>query len=600
MTELKQILHRMRSESFSIFSLNGNIENRYFIIALILIIAYIMIFAVTGNMRIHDNMDSNVVWAKMFFEGQRFAAFLNGENHLPREGLSNFLHLKFSHHLFIVFGYKWGIIVCKFLMALTAFGGMFALLKKHFLTDKDQELAAFGAALGFALLPFWSFTWMLAGLPFMMYALLNIRQGSANRSDWVILIVLSFLGTLILTGIFLLIVFSALLVVDIVKKNRAFAVRLFLALAVTSLAYSAANYQLFSKFFMDKSFTSVRLEFSAGALWETCISRFFNGLLDGHYRHAASLHKYLILPLVLLTFFIKLYDKVRSLSFFKKEHVNVKLSKVYWLLLLYIILSSVFYGFEWYKEFKSFFGAITRVLPVNWYRVVFLNAVFWYILFFLSLSFLIKRLKVFKSAAVIVVAVQIVIAFAHHESLYQHIDNHPIANFEGFYAEKQFEKIKRFIGKDPWEYRTASLGIYPAVAQYNGMYTIDGYSVNYPLEYKHKFRKIIDKELKKDKKHKSYFTQRGVRCYLFVSQLPYRNSMYLEHYFSGNNKEIVEPSLNYKLLRQMNVQYLLSAVKIKKPTKTRLLKKFSDPESIWDIYLYEVKDTKEKDQGQIR
>lgn len=42
-----------------------------------------------------------------------------------------------------------------------------------------------------------------------------------------------------------------------------------------------------------------------------------------------------------------------------------------------------------------------------------------------------------------------------------------------------------------------SVGIYPAAAAYNGFHCLDGYSNNYPLEYKHAFRQIMEGELDK-------------------------------------------------------------------------------------------------------
>ena len=57
----------------------------------------------------------------------------------------------------------------------------------------------------------------------------------------------------------------------------------------------------------------------------------------------------------------------------------------------------------------------------------------------------------------------------------------------------------------------ASIGIHPAISQYNGFYTLDTYNNFYPLSYKHQFRKIIEKELAKNKTIRNYFDQWGGR-----------------------------------------------------------------------------------------
>ena len=51
----------------------------------------------------------------------------------------------------------------------------------------------------------------------------------------------------------------------------------------------------------------------------------------------------------------------------------------------------------------------------------------------------------------------------------------------------------------------------------HGFYTVDGYSNNYPLEYKHRFREVIAPEIEKNEEVRVYFDTWGNRCYLFNS-----------------------------------------------------------------------------------
>ena len=59
------------------------------------------------------------------------------------------------------------------------------------------------------------------------------------------------------------------------------------------------------------------------------------------------------------------------------------------------------------------------------------------------------------------------------------------------------QEIDDAIGRDKSTYRVAHLGISPAPALMHGFYTVDGYSNNYPLEYKHRFRKLLHRRLRK-------------------------------------------------------------------------------------------------------
>ena len=54
------------------------------------------------------------------------------------------------------------------------------------------------------------------------------------------------------------------------------------------------------------------------------------------------------------------------------------------------------------------------------------------------------------------------------------------------------------------------------IAVMNNIATIDGYHNVYPLKYKDTFRRIIKRELEKDKTIKTYYDNYGSRVYAFV------------------------------------------------------------------------------------
>ena len=96
---------------------------------------------------------------------------------------------------------------------------------------------------------------------------------------------------------------------------------------------------------------------------------------------------------------------------------------------------------------------------------------------------------------------------------------HHTPTFQEFYAEEHFKKSTNISGCRKAAYRVASIGLHPAIAQYNGFYTLDTYNNYYPLEYKHQFRKIIAAELDKKRTLRRYFDEWGGRCYIFVDEL---------------------------------------------------------------------------------
>ena len=154
-----------------------------------------------------------------------------------------------------------------------------------------------------------------------------------------------------------------------------------------------------------------------------------------------------------------------------------------------------------------------------------------------------------------------------------------------FYDVELFSEIKEHIGLPQDEYRVASIGLHPAIAQYNGFYTLDSYNNFYPLTYKYQFRKIIEKELAKNKEIRTYFDEWGGRCYLFTAELG-------KHYMfkKSSKKKLKTIQLQTDVFKEMGGRYIFSAVPIinEDENKLRLEKEFTTKKSVWKIYLYRV------------
>ncbi len=84
--------------------------------------------------------------------------------------------------------------------------------------------------------------------------------------------------------------------------------------------------------------------------------------------------------------------------------------------------------------------------------------------------------------------------------------------FKGYYDYENYNYIKSLVGDS----RTMSIGLDPMVAVMNDISAIDGYHTLYPLSYKIKFRKIIEKQLDYYPKTKKYYDDWGGRVYTFV------------------------------------------------------------------------------------
>ena len=85
--------------------------------------------------------------------------------------------------------------------------------------------------------------------------------------------------------------------------------------------------------------------------------------------------------------------------------------------------------------------------------------------------------------------------------------------FDLYYKFDNYSFIKKYIKNS----RVMSVGLDPMIAIMNNIKVIDGYHNVYPLSYKIKFRKIIEKELEKNSVLRDYYDAWGNRVYAFYS-----------------------------------------------------------------------------------
>ena len=112
--------------------------------------------------------------------------------------------------------------------------------------------------------------------------------------------------------------------------------------------------------------------------------------------------------------------------------------------------------------------------------------------------------------------------------------------FDNYYKFEDYAFIKNIVEDS----RVMSIGLDPMIAVMNNIRVIDGYHTIYPLNYKIKFRKIIEKELTKNIKLKNYYDNWGSRVYAF--------------YNDENNI-----MLNFQAAKTLDADYVISRFPIK-------------------------------------
>ncbi|MBF0574952.1 DUF6044 family protein [Dysgonomonas sp. GY617] len=551
-------------------------ERNLILFSLVLITLVFLPYVYLGedvHLRLHDNMDSNIVWVKIILESGGFflspAAIveqvMNGIPHSCVWGTYDLSLLFFDF-----FGIFWGYVFNKYLMALIGFLGMFLLLKKHFLSDTTPSFIPIGVAVLFSLLPFWSFMASISGLPIVLYAFMNLRNREVNVTNWLILVLYGFYSSLVLVGFFLFIVLTFLWIADLVrtkKINYPFSFGIIFLLII----YIISHLPLFWSFFYDSGFVSQRVELKTGQAGFMTVFRRL--LLHGDEtlgsNHAISLQTYFLIPAIVIAFFFMLKNKVPNRKFLG--------------LVIYIVVSSAWFAYlGWDSALKE---KLMLIFPLDIRRFNWLQPLCWYLLFGISLSYI---YSLFKNKVIATVLIMIVFIFQFIFLLkYQEYNLYENKNysFRKYYAEAQFKEIGEFIGKNKEDYRIISVGIEPAISQFNGFYTLDGYFPNYPLSYKHQFGKVIEPELKKNMGLYNFFHNWGSKCYAFCSVLYYP----MQDLISG--EPVIEHlDFDYGALKEMGGEYIISSreINVENNREIRLESTFEHEDSYWKLYLYKV------------
>jgi len=552
--------------------------NKFYIIAaLAIIFLYLSPLYILGqdaHVLILDNVDGAVASVKILAEsglifGPMDSVVPQIMNGLPRNTFGTEFNLQvWLYHFLPPFT---AYVSNLTLIHLVAFAGMWLLLKRHVLTEKRHEYIAVGVALAFALLPFWPHGGLsVAGLPLVLYAFMNIRARQDRWSDWLILTLVPFYSSLVFSFAFFLLLMGVWWLGEALLK-RELNLNFLAAIIFMSLVYVVVEYRLVYNTFFDPGFVSIRSEFPLSRVHSlrAAIKSSLVNFIYGHF-HAPSLQNLVIIPATVLALII---------SLFKRKLPAFMLGLIF---LCGII--SIWYGFWFYDGWVPLKQQIGLLREFNFSRFHWLHPLLWYLVFALALKIIAGKNRIGMIIAVILVTVQVGFVFMHNEAIVEERSGSP--SYREFFAETQYREIKDYIGLPQQDYRVVSIGIHPSISLYNGFYTLDGYSSNYPLSYKHEFRKIIAPELDKSPFYRDYFDSLGgSRCYMFVEKLMYNSMM-----TKDSNIKIEQLDIDTAQLKKMGGRYVFSALEIQNAEDIglRLGKIFENDQSAWKIYLYQV------------
>jgi hypothetical protein len=555
----------------------NNNEKRYLWIASILLMLFLSPLFILGedaHIRVHDNLDSNLAWYKVLDEsgetfGELGATIPQVINGLPRNAFgTEWSVIVWLHELFpTITAYALSQAITR----IVAFIGMYLLLKKHFIRDEKTAGIRIGVALAFAFTPFWP-SGMLStlGHPLALWAFLNIRERDLSWKNWITLGLLPLYSSIVLGFFFFLVAISVLWLYDLIKK-REWNLPFLGSIAFMSIIFLLVEYRLVMSMLVSQE-PMHRIEFiSSRHDFLHSLDLSIRNFMLGH-THVMTVHTVVIMPVLFLTLAIVLFRKKRTDE------------KLFLFLFILNYALSLWYALWFNTMWKPLKEEIELFVTFNFARFHFLRPLVIYLSFAIACAILWRHGRRWRTLAGIAIIGQLLVLIPFNEEIHYGV-YHKTPSFREFYAEEQFEQIKEYIDEPQEDYRVASIGLHPAIAQYNGFYTLDTYNNIYPLTYKYEFRKIIAKELEKNATLKRYFDEWGSRCYIFVDELGKKYD-----FRKNSTKTIENLELNTQAFKDMGGQFFLSSVPIENAAENNLtlLKAFNHPESAWKIYLYEA------------
>ncbi|MFE1244255.1 DUF6044 family protein [Fictibacillus sp. NPDC058756] len=548
-------------------------EQKLLYIALSIILLYLSPLFILGenaHIRVHDNLDSNLAWYKVLKESGQIFGGVNSTipqiiNGLPRNALgTEFSGIIWLHAIFpTMIAYAISQSITRFF----AFVGMYLLLKKHFLNEKKYAVITIGTALAFALTPFWP-SGMLStlGMPLALWAFLNIRNGEKGWKNYLVLALLPLYSSFVLGFFFFLFAMGIFWLTDVLRK-KGWNWRFFFSILFMTFVFMLVEYRLVYSFIYDDE-PNTRDEYFHARLpfwWVTRLT--FKNFVLGH-THVMTVHGLFILLVTILALIVVIWKRL-----WQQEKVFV------FLLALNFVLSA-WYAFWFYKGWLPLTERFHFMDTFNFARFHFLRPLVIYMGFALGLK-IIWDYKTLKNTVPYFILGQIVLLCLFNDELIYRKK----PTVKEFYAEELFQDIEKYIDRPLNSYRIANIGIHPAIAQYNGFYTLDTYNNFYPLTYKYAFREIMDKELAKNKRLRTYYDEWGGRCYIFTDQLG-------KHYmFKKNSSEMLKNvQLNMEPFKQLGGEYIFSALPIENAAeiKLELENVFESDTAAWKIYLYKA------------
>ncbi len=569
-----------------------------YIVELILFIQAVVFLGYRENsyIAVHDNLDLFIAHFRVMKLNDAF--FAHGVE-LPIVGGLDRDVFGSEFSLYNIMYYLFPGIVAYFIgYALKVLIGMFSfvlLIKDIYKEDyRRYRPLAWIAGTAFGLIPvFPAYGIAFTSVPLLIYILRRIYYAKDIKSllKWyAALFAYPFLSYFSYHGFFIL-GYMACAVLILWIKDRKFPGRILLSVIVLSLGYMIFEYRLFGAMLFSDTVTirnsMVISSFSIGEVLRLAGEGFLNSQF-----HCQDSHMYVILPISIIAI---IYFNIRHII--DKDGKDILKDPIN-LIFLWIVFNCLVYGFYNYEPLRNIVETLVPKLKgFQFDRTIFFNPFLWYALLFMIAArlydtslkawVLIGNLAVTFALLVVMFEPQVYNDFYYtcYNQAYKLIKHKETStvDYREFYSENLFNRIKADIDYEgEW---SVAYGMHPAVLEYNGISTLDGYIGMYTEEYKKKWRAVIAPALERSPEFKTYFDEWGPRAYVF----------------SGNGENTYAPLRDLELedrnlyidpgaLKELGGRYVFSRIELENADELglKLTGTYTADDSPYEIWLYEL------------
>lgn len=568
----------------------------YILFVALLLCMHAVVFLTFGEnsyIQVHDNLDLFVSQLQMLKNTGTFFSY--GDVLLPMLGgisrnnfgsefsLYNILFFLLPNFTAYMAGYTLKILIGIF---------SFSLLVKDIYGDayvKYRPLAwIIGTAYG--MIPvFPAYGIAFTSVPLLVFLLRRIYR---KPSVWLYVGVFLYplLSYFSYFGIFLL-AYLVMAVFILWIKDKRFPGRIALSLCLLAAGYILFEIRLFKEMLFSDVVTirgtMLNGDMSPGEILGSVWNVFFNTNF-----HEQDSHKYIVFWVCLIGL------AVINVSYIRRKEIGKLIKDPCNLTFLVLLFNCLIYGLYDCKAFRELVEMLVPQLTgFQFNRFTFFNPFLWFALLFLILKRMYhssKRLHIWLANGIAMAAAFVVMFVPQtyndfyntcYYNAYSILKQTQVKdlNYREFYSTELFEYIKEEIDYEgEW---SAAYGFHPAILQFNGIATVDGYLGMYSQEYKEAFREVIAPALETAESNRAYFDDWGARAYLFSgsdenSYVPYRDL----------GLQDLELKMDAKAYGEIGGQYIFSRVKISNREELGLELKgeYSHETSPYTIYLYEM------------